>query len=167
MSNPLQPHRFQQTRLPCPTPIPGACSNYVHRVSEAIQSSHPPSSPSPFNFNIFHESVPRIRWPKYRTFSFSVSPSNEYSGLIWISFRIDWFDLLAVQETLRHHNSKASVFQCSAFFIVQLSYPYMTTEKTIALTRWTFAGKVMSLLFNMLSMLVIAFLARSKHLLIL
>ena len=109
-----------------------------------------------------------IRWPKYWSFSFSISPSNEYSGLI--SFRIDWFDLLAVQGTLKsllqHHSSKASVLQCSAFFIPQLSHPYMTTGKTIALTRQTFVGKVMSLLFNMLSRLVIAFLPRSKRFLI-
>ena len=114
------------------------------------------------------ESVLRIRWPKYWSFSFSISPSSEYSGLI--SFRIDWFDLLAVQGTvkslLQHHSSKASILHCSAFFIVQLSHPYMTTGKTIALTRWTFVGKVMSLLFNMLSRLVIVFLPRSKHLLI-
>ena len=107
-----------------------------------------------------------IRWSKY--WSFSISPSNEYSGLI--SFRMDWFDLLAVQGTLKnhlqHHSSKASILQCSAFFIVQLSHPYMTTGKTIALTRWTFVGKVMSLLFNTLSRLVIAFLPRSKCLLI-
>ena len=115
-----------------------------------------------------NESVLRIRWPKYWSFSFSISPSNEYSGLI--SFRIDWFDLLAVQETLKsllqHHSSKASILQCSAFFIVQLSHPYMTTGKTIALTRQTFVGKVMSLLLNMLSRLVITFLPKSKHLLI-
>ena len=108
------------------------------------------------------------RWPKYLSFSFSISPSNEYSGLI--SFRIDWFDLLAVQGTLKsllqHHNSKASVLWCSAFFIVQLSYPYMTTGKTIAFTIWTFLGKVICLLFKMLSRFVIAFLPRSKHLLI-
>jgi len=114
------------------------------------------------------ESVLLIRWPKYWSFSFSISPSNEYSGLI--SFRIDWFDLLAVQGTLKnlhqHHSSKASILQCSAFFIVQLSHPYMTTGKTIALTRWTFVGKIMSLLFTMLSRLVIAFLPRSKRLLI-
>ena len=113
-----------------------------------------------------NESVLRIRWPKY--WSFSISPSNEYSRLI--SFRIDWFDLLDVQETfkslLQHHSSKASILQCSAFFIVQLSHPYMTTGKTIALTRWTFVGKVMALLFDMLSRLVIAFLPRSKLLLI-
>ena len=115
-----------------------------------------------------NESVLCIRWPKYWSFSFSISPSNEYSGLI--SFRIDWFDLLAVQGTLKsliqHHSSKASILQCSAFLIVQLSHPYMTTGKTIPLTRRNFVGKVMSLIFNMLSMLVIAFLPRSKHLLI-
>ena len=103
------------------------------------------------------QSVLLIRWPKYWSFSFSISPSNEYLGLI--SFRIDWFYLLAVQGTLKsllhHHSSKASIFRCSAFFIVQLSHPYMTTGKTIALTRWTFVGKVMSLLFNMLSRLLI------------
>ena len=109
-----------------------------------------------------------IRWPKHWSFRFNINPSNEYSGLI--SFRMDWLDLLAVQGTLKslfqHRSSKASVLQCSAFFIVQLSHPYMTTGKTITLTRWTFVGKVISLLFNMLSRLVIAFLPRSKHLLI-
>ena len=114
------------------------------------------------------ESVLRIRWPKYWSFSFSISPSNEYSGLI--SFRMDWLDILAVQGTLKsllqQHSSKVSILQCSAFFIVQLSHPYMTTGKTIALTRQTFVGKVMSLLFNMLSRLVITFLVRSKGLLI-
>ena len=114
------------------------------------------------------ESALRIRWPKYWSFSFSSSSSNEFSGLI--SFRIDWFDLLAVQGTLKsllqHHSSKASILQHSAFFMVQLSRPYMTTRKTIALTRWTFVGKVMSLLFNTLSRLVIIFLPRSKRLLI-
>ena len=107
-----------------------------------------------------------IRWPKYWSFSFSISPSNEYSGLI--SFRIDWLDLLAVQGTLKsllqHHISKASILWHSDFFMVQLSHPYVTMGKTIALTRWTFVGKVMSLLFNMLSMLVITFLPRSKYL---
>ena len=111
----------------------------------------------------------RIRWPKYRSFSFSIRPSNEYSGLI--SFRIDGFDLLAVQGTLKrflqYQNSKASILQHSAFFMVQLSHPYMTTGKTMALTIWTFVDKVMSLLFNMLSRLVIAFPSRSKRLLIL
>ena len=114
------------------------------------------------------ESVLCIRWPKYWSFSFSISPSNEYSGLI--SFRMNWLDLLAVQETLKsllqHHSSKASILWHSPFFMVQLSHPYMTTGKTIALTRWTFVGKVMSLLFNKLSRLVIVFLPRSKHLLI-
>jgi len=114
-----------------------------------------------------NESVLPIRWPKYWSFSFSISPSNEFSGLI--SFRIDWFDL-AVQRTLKsllqHHSSKASVLQHSTFFMVQLPHPYITTGKTIALTRWTFVGKVMSLLFNILSRLVIGFLLRSKHLLI-
>ena len=115
-----------------------------------------------------NESVLCIRWPKYWSFSFNIRPSNEYSGLI--SFRMDWLDFLAVPGTLKrllqHYSSKASILQCSAFFIVQLSHPYMTTGKTIALTKWTFVGNVMSLLFNMLSRLVIAFLARSKCLLI-
>ena len=113
-----------------------------------------------------NETVLCIRWPKYWSFSFHISPSNEYSGLI--SFGMDWLDLLAVQGTLKSllqpHSSKASVLQRSAFFIVQLSHPYITTGKTIALTTWTFVGKIMSLLFKMLSRLVIAFLPRSKHL---
>ena len=116
----------------------------------------------------FSESVLHIRWPNYWRFSFSISPSKEYSGLI--SFRMDWLDLLAVQGTLKsllqRHSSKASILLCSVFFIVQLSHPYMTTGKTIVLTRQTFVDKIMSLLFNMLSRLVIAFLPRSKHLLI-
>ena len=115
-----------------------------------------------------NESAFCIRWPNYWSFSFNISPSNEYSGLI--SFRMDWLDLFAVQGTLnsllQHHSSKASILQCSAFFIVQLLHPYMTTGKTVALTRQTFVGKVMSLLFNMLSRLVITFLPRSKRLLI-
>ena len=115
-----------------------------------------------------NESVLRIKWPKYWSFSLSFSPSNEYSGLI--SFRMDWLDILAVhgalESLLQHHSSKAPVLWHSAFFIVQLSHPYMTTGKTTALTRWTFVGKVMSLLFNMLSRLVITFLPRSKHLFI-
>ena len=121
--------------------------------------------PSMMVFSI--ESVLCIRWPKYWSFSFSISSSNEYSGLI--SFRMDWLDLLAVQGTvnsLQHHHSKASILWCSAFFVVQLSYPYITTGKTIGLTRWTFVGEVVSLLFNMLSRFVIAFLPRSKCLLI-
>ena len=115
-----------------------------------------------------NESILRIKWQKYWGFSFSISPSNEYSGLI--SFRMDWLDLLVVQGTLKsflqHYSSKASILHCSAFFIVQLSHPYMTTGKTIALTRRTFVGKVMSLLFNMLPKLVMTFLPRSKILLI-
>ena len=132
---------------------------------------HPLLLPSLFpSTRVFsNESVLRIRWPKYWSFSFSISPSNDYSGLI--SFRMDCFDLLAVQETLKslfqHHSSKESIFWPSAFFIVQLSHPYMTTGKTIALIRWTFVSKVMSLLFNMLSRFVIAFLQGSKYLLIL
>ena len=115
-----------------------------------------------------NESTLSIRWPKYWSFSFNISPTNEHPGLI--SFRMDWLDLIAVQGTLKsllqQHSSKASILLCSAFFIVQLSRPYMTTGKTIALTRWTFVDKIMSLLFNMLSRLVITFLPRSKHLLI-
>jgi len=115
-----------------------------------------------------NESALHIRWAKYWSFSFNISPSNEHPGLI--SIRMDWLDLLSVQGTLKsllqHHSSKASIFLCSAFFIVQLSHPYMTTRKTISLTRWTFVGKVMSLLLNMLSRLVITFLPRSKCLLI-
>ena len=125
--------------------------------------------PIPPSIRVFSsESTLCMRWPKYWSFSFSISPSNEHPG--WISFRMDWLDLLAVQGTLKsllqHHTSNASIFRRSAFFTVQLSHPYMTTGKTIALTRWTFVGKVMSLLFNMLSGLVITFLPRSKHLLI-
>ena len=117
-----------------------------------------------FSIRVFsNESVLRITWPKYWSFSFNINPSNVYSGLI--SYRIDWFDLLAVQGSirslLRHHSSKASILWHSAFFMVQLSHPYMTTGKTIALTIWTFVGKVMSLLFNMLSRFVIAFLPRN------
>ena len=137
-----------------------------------MQSSHlilchpllllPPIPPSIRVFS--NESTLRMRWPKYWSFSLSISPSNEHSGLI--SFRMDWLDLLAVQGThkslLQHHSSKASVLQHSAFFTVQLSHPYMTTGKTIALTRRTFVGKVMSLLFNMLSTMVIAFLPKSN-----
>ena len=125
--------------------------------------------PIPPSIRVFsNESTRRIRWPKYWSFSFSISPSNEHSGLVF--FRMNLLDLLAVQGTLKsllqHHSSKASMFQCSAFFTVQLSHPYVTIGKTIALTRWTFVGKVMSLLVNMLSRLVITFLPRSKHLLI-
>ena len=127
---------------------------------------HLPCSIIPSIRAFSNESVLQIRWPKYWSFSFSINPSNEYSGLI--SFRMDWLDLHAVQGTLKsllqHHSSKASVLQCSAFFIVQLSHPYMTTGKTTALTRWTFVGKVTSLLFNLLSRLVTAFLSRRMSL---
>ena len=166
VSDSLWPQGLQHTRLSCPSPTLGAYSN-------SCPSSWwccPPLSSSVFpSIRVFsNESVLRIRWPKYWSFSFSISPSSEYSGLI--SLRIDWFNLLKIQGTLKslfqHNNSKASVLWCSAFFIVQLSHPYMTTGKTIALTRWIFVGKVMSLLFNMLSRLLIAFLPRSKHLLI-
>ena len=126
----------------------------------------PPIPPSIRDFS--NESTLHMRWPKYWSFSFSITPSKEIPGLI--SFRMDWMDLLADQGTLKsflqHHSSKASILPCSAFFTVQLSHPYMTTGKTIALTRWTFVGKVISLLLNMLSRLVITFLPRSKRLLI-
>ena len=147
---------------------------HVHWVGDAIQRSHPLLSPSPPALNLSrvrtfsNESVLHVRWPKYWSFSFNISPSNEYSWLI--SFRMDWLDLLGVQGTLesllQHNSSKASVLWHSAFFTVQLSLPFMTTGKTIALTRWTFVGKIMSLLLNMLSRLVITFLPRSKRLLI-
>ena len=155
--------------------LPELAQTHIHQVSDAIQPPRPLLSPSP-SFNISpirvftSESVLHIKWPKYWNFSFSISisPSNEHSGLI--SFRIDCLGLFAVQGTLKsllqHHSSKASVLWCSAFFIVQLSHPYMTTRKIIALTRQTFVCKVMSLLFNMLSKLVIAFLPRRKRLLI-
>ena len=154
--------------------LPESTQAHVHCVGDAIQPSHPLSSPSPPALNLsqhqglFSESALHIRWPKYWSFSFNISPSNEHPGLI--SFRMDWLDLLAVQGTfkslLQHHTLKASILQHSAFFIVHFSHPYVTTGKTIALTRWTFAGEIMSLLFNMLSILLITFLPRSKHLLI-
>ena len=160
--------------LPVHHQLPELAQTHVHRVGDAIQPSHPLSSPSLPAFNLSqhqgfsNDSVLHIRWPKYWSFRFSISSSNEYSGLI--SFKMEWLDLLAVQGTLKsllqHHSSKASILWYSAFFTVQLSHPYMTTGKTIALTRRTFVGKVMSLLFNMLSRLVITFLPRSKHLLI-
>ena len=147
---------------------------HVHRVSDAIQPSHPLSSPSlapnpSQHQRVFsNESTLHRRWPKYWSFSFSISPSKEHLGLI--SFRMHWLDLLAVKSRLKsllqHHSSKASILWHSAFFTIQLSHPYMTTGKTIALTRRTFFGKVMFLLFNMLSRLVITFLSRSKRLLI-
>ena len=174
MSDSLQPWGLQHAGLPYPSPIPEAYSNSGPHDGDAIQPSHPLFSllllPSVFpSIRVFsNESVLCIRSPKYWSFSFTISPSNEYSGLI--SFRIDWLDLLADQRTLKSllqdHSQKPSVFGHSGFFIVQLFYPYMTIGKTIALTRWIFVDKVMSLPFNMLSRLVIAFLSRSKHLLI-
>ena len=167
--------------MDCSTPgfpvlhhYPELVQTHGHWVSDDIQPSHPLSflllPPSIFpSISIFsNDSILHIMWQKYWSFSFSSSPSNEQSGLI--PFRTEWFDLPAVQETLKsllqHHSSKASIIWCSAFFIVQLSHPYMTTGKTIALTRWTFLGKVMSLVFNMLSRLVITYLPKSKRLLI-
>ena len=169
----LRPHELRFTRRPCSPPTPRVHSN----SRPSSQWCHPAISSSVVSFSSCPQSLPasvfsnestlRMRWPKYCSFSFSIIPSKEHPGLI---FRMDWLDLLAVQGTLKsllqHHSSKESILQHSAFFIVQLSYPYMTTGKTIALTRWTFVGKVMSLLFNMLSRLVITFLPRSKCLLI-
>ena len=153
--------------------FPEFAQTLVHIVDDVIQPFHPLSSPYPLAsifpcIRVFsNDLVLHIRWAKYWSFSFNIN-SDEYSGLI--SFRMDWLDLLTVQGTLKslhqYHSSKASIHWRSAFFIVQFSHPYMTTRKTISLTRWTFVGKVMSLLFNMLSRLVITFLPRSKHLLI-
>jgi len=170
MSNSLPPHGLQHARLPCPSLSPGVCSNScpLSKWCHPTILCYPLLLPSIFpNIRVFsNESALHIRWPKY--WNFSISPSNEYSGLS--SFRSDWFDLLAVQgilkSLLQHHSLKALILRLSAFFIVQLSHPYMTTGKTIALTRRTFAGKVMSMLFNTLSRFVIAFLPRSNHLLI-
>ena len=171
VSNSLLPHGLQHARFPCPSPSPRACSNLS---TESVMPSnhlilcHPlVFLPSIFpSIRIFsNELALHIRWPKYWSFSCSISPSNQHSRLI--SFSIDWFDLLAVQGTLKsllqHHSSKASILWFSAFFMVQLSYPYMTTGKIIAYTTWIFVGKVMSLLFNTLSTLVIPFLPRSKQ----
>ena len=174
MSESLQPHGLQHTRPPCPSPTPKAVSPHVHWVVDAIQPSQPLSSPFPPAFNLSqHQGL--FKWvssshqvAKVLEFQLSISPSNEYSGLI--SLRIHWLDLPVVQRTLKsllqHHSSKTSILRCPAFLIAQLSHPYMTTGKTIALTRRTIVDKVMSLLFNMLSRLVIAFLPRSKRLLI-
>ena len=174
MSDSCNPMNRSTPGLPVHHRLPEFSQTSIHRVSDAIEPSHPLSSPSPPapippSARVFSsESTVRMRWPKYWSFSFSVSPYNEHPGLI--SFRVDWLDLLAVQGTLKsllqHHSSKASILRRSAFFTVQLSRPYMTTGKTIALTRRTFVGKVMSLLFNTLSSLVITFLPRSKRLLI-
>ena len=162
------------TGFPVHHQLPELTQNHVRRVSDAVQPFHPLSSPSPPTFNL-SQLQGLFQWvsslhqvAKYWSFSFSISPSNDYSGLI--SFRIDWLDLLAVQGTLKsllqHHSPKTSILQRSAFFTVQLSHPYLTTGKTIALARQTFVGKVMSLLFNMLSRYIIAFFSRSKYLLI-
>ena len=160
--------------LPVHHQLPELTQTHVHRVSDVIQPSHPRSSPSPpvpssLSIRVFFkESTLPMGWPKYWSFSFSISSSKEQPGLI--CFRMDWLDLLAVEgilsSLLQHHGSKASVLLCSVFFTIQVSHPYVTTRKTIALTTWTFVGKVMSLLLNMLSRLVITFLPRSKHLLI-
>ena len=173
VSNSLWPHEQQHARPPCPSPTPG-----VHPNSCPLSRwCHPAISSSVVAFSSWPQFLPAsvfsnestlcMRWPKYWSFSFSISPSNEHPGLIF--FRMDWLDLLAVQRTLKsllqHHSSKVSIVWCSAFFTVQLSHPYMTTGKAIALTRRTFVGKVISLLLNMLSRLVITFLPRSKHLL--
>ena len=174
MSDSLWPDGLQHARPPCPSPTPRVYSNScplsVMPSNRLILCHLLLLPPSIFpRIRVFSsESVLHIRWPKYWSFSFSIITSNEHPGLI--SFRMDWLDLLAVQGTLKsllqHHSSKASILQRSAFFIVQLWYPYMTTGKTIALTRRPFVGKVVSLLFNMLARLVITFLPRSKHLLI-
>ena len=177
----LLPHDLchrQSTSLWSPTPVHHNSWSLLKIISiESVMPSnhlilcHPlllPSSIIPSIRVFSNKSALHIRWPNYWSFSFNISPSNEYSGLI--SFRMDWLDLLTVQGTckslLQHRSSKASILQHSAFFIVQISHPYMTTGKTIALTRWTFVGKVISLLFNKLSMLTITFFPRSKHLLI-
>ena len=163
MSDSLRPRELQHTRLPCPSPTPGVYPNpcplsqWCHStISSSVVpfSSCPQSTPKDPSIRVFsNESALCIRWPKYWSFSFKISLTNEHSGLI--SFRMDWLELLAVQGTLKsllqHHSSKASILRCSAFLIVQFSYPYMTTRKTIALTIQTFADKVISLLFNMLS----------------
>ena len=172
MSDSLWPHEPQQARHPCLSPTPEVYTNSCplsQGCHPAISSSVIPFSSCPQVLPVFsNESTLRMRWPKYWSFNFSISPSTEHPGLI--SFRMDWLDLLAVQGTLKsllqHHSSKASILQRSVFFTVQLSHPYMTTGKTIVLTRRTFVGKVMSLLLNMLSRLVITFLPRSKRLLI-
>ena len=174
MSDSLQPHESQHGRPPCPSPTLGVHSNSC----PSSRWSHPAISSPVIPFSSCLQSFPATatfpmsqffeRWPKYWSFIFSISPSNEHPGLI--SFRMDWLDLLAVQGTLKsllqHHSSKASILRSSAFFTVQLSQPYMTTGKTITLTRWIFVGQALSLLINMLYKVVITFLPRSKHLLI-
>ena len=169
MSNSLQPHGLQHARPPCPSPTPRVYSNSC----PLSRWCHPAISASVIPFSCLQSFPASESFQMSQLFasdgqSFNISPSSEHSGLL--SFRMDWLDLPAVQGTLKsllqHHSSKASILRCSAFFIVLLSHPYMTTGKTIVLTRWTFVGKVMSLLLNMLSRLVTTFLPRSKHLLI-
>ena len=170
MFNSLWPHGLQNAKLPYPSLSPWVCSNSC----SSTQLHHPTFSSSlvPFSFpsirGFSSESSLHVRWPKYWSFSFSISPSNKYSGLIF--FGMDWLDLLAVQGTLKSllhcHNSEVSILWLSVFFMTQLSHSYMSSGKTKALTRWTFAGKVMSLFFNTLSRFVITVLPRSKHLLI-
>ena len=175
VSNSLWSHGLQHARPPCPSPTPGVYSNFCPlrwwchpTISSSVVpvSSHPQSFPASGSFQM--SQLFTSGGQSVKSFSFTISPSNEYSGLI--PFRMDWLDLLAVQGTLKNllqnHSSKASILWCSAFFMVWFSHPSMTTGKTIALTIWTFVSKVMSLLFNMLSRLVITFLPRSKHLLI-
>ena len=175
VSDSLRPHELQHARPPCPSPTPGVHSNsrsssrWCHTAISSFVipfSSCPQSLPASESFS--SESTLHMRWPKYWSFSFSIIPSKEHPGLI--SFRMDWLDLHAVQGTLKsllqYYSSKVSILQRSAFFTVQLSHPYMTTGKTIALTRQTFVGKAMSLLLKMLSRLVITFLPRTKRLLI-
>ena len=174
VSDLLRPHEPQHTRPPCPSPTQS--SPKLMSIESVMPSSHlilchpllllPSIFPKIRVFS--NESALHIRWPKYWSFNFNISPSSEHQGLS--SFRMDYLDLLVVQGTLKsllqHHSSKTSIIQCSAFFVFQFSHPHMTTGKNIALTRWTFVGKVMSLLFNMLFRLVITFLPRSKRLLI-
>ena len=174
VSDSLRPHESQHARPPCPSPTPGFTQTHVHRVRDAIQPSHPLLSPSPpapnpsQHLSLFQSVNSSHEVAKYWSFSLNIIPSKEHPGPI--SFRMDWLALFAVQGTLKsllqHHSSKASILRCSAFFTVQLSHPYMTTGKTIALTRWTFVSKIISLFLNMLSKLVITFLPRSKRLLI-
>ena len=171
----LRPNGQQHTRLPCPSLTPESTQTHVHHNSDAIQPSHLLSSPSPPTFNVSqHQGLFQgvcISHQVANVLEFQLQHQSFQWIFRMISFKMNWLDLLAVQGTLKsllqHYSSKASILWCSAFFIVQLTHPYMTTGKTIALTRWIFVGKVMSLLFNMLSRLVINFLQRSKHLLIL
>ena len=170
MSNYLRTQGLQHARLPCPSPTSELAQTHVHQVSDTIQLFHLLLSPSPPAFNLSQHqglfkwvSSSKIRWPKYWSFSFLPMNTQDWSPLGWTG----WIFLKpkGLKSLLQHHSSKSSILQHSAFFIVQLSHPYMATGKTIALTRWTFVGKVTFLLFEMLSRLVITFLPRSKHLL--